>query len=55
MMSLAASNDLHTKEGLGPSSAAKKELRGKYRALYTLWKSEYVLWINLQACFAGET
>ena len=53
MISLASSSDLHTKEGLGPSSAFRNELRGKYRALYTLWKRECVFWINLQACFAS--
>ena len=53
IISLAASKERHTKEGLVPSSASKKEVFGKYLALYTLKNSGPLLWIRRYACLVS--
>ena len=53
IMSLADNKLCHTKEGLWPSSASMNEHLGKYQALYTRKKREWVPVTNLQACLAS--
>lgn len=51
--SLADNKLRHTKEGLWPSSASMNEHLGKYRALYSRKKREWVPVTGLHACLAS--
>ena len=53
--SLASNKLYHTKDGLCPKAAFINEQLGKYRALYTLKKSDWVSWFSLHACLASTT
>ena len=51
--SLASNKLYHTNDGLCPKAASINEQLGKYRALYTLKKSDWVSWFSLHACLAS--